>query len=396
MGNAPANQKLQGQSAREPKDPMPIRPTPTNFDHRLNNIDFLRLALALLVVFAHSFVVTQGSDSAEPFMRLTRGQVTGGSIAVDAFFILSGFLITASYQRSSSLLSFLKKRIARIYPAFLVVTVVTALCLVPLAGGQIEGGGRLAKAALVVTSVVRLKDIKSSGAFAGNPFAHVVNASLWTVSYEFLCYLGVAILGLATVLRRRRAVGVLFAVSLVVSLLFAHFQWQSSHSLPAVLFGYPQAWARLGPMYLAGVVFYLYRDRIRLHHWGAIFSVFAMAVACVIPLGYTLLLPLFGTYLLMYLAFWERLPLHRVMRFGDLSYGTYLYAFPIQQLVLQHFGLRDAPVRLFATATPLVLAAAALSWFFVERPALRAIRHRQPIQGAPRTPMGSMIPISVE
>jgi len=79
----------------------------TNFDRRLNNIDFLRLALALLVVFAHSFVITQGSDGAEPFMRLTRGQTTGGTVAVDAFFILSGFLITASYERSSSLLSFL-------------------------------------------------------------------------------------------------------------------------------------------------------------------------------------------------------------------------------------------------------------------------------------------------
>jgi peptidoglycan/LPS O-acetylase OafA/YrhL len=94
---------------------------PTNFDRRLNNIDFLRLAFALLVVFSHSFPITQGSNTAEPFMRLTREQATGGSIAVDAFFILSGFLITASYSRSASAFSFLKKRIARIYPAFLVM-----------------------------------------------------------------------------------------------------------------------------------------------------------------------------------------------------------------------------------------------------------------------------------
>jgi peptidoglycan/LPS O-acetylase OafA/YrhL len=366
-----------------------------NFDRRQNNIDFLRLALALLVVFAHAFVVTQGNNDAEPFMRLTRGQVTGGSIAVDAFFILSGFLITASYKRSSSLLSFLKKRIARIYPGFLVVSVLAAVCFVPFGGGRVEGHGLSGKIGLLVTSIVRLKDIKSLGTFASNPLPDVVNASLWTVSYEFLCYLGVAILGLTMVLRRRRALAILFGASIAVSLLYAYFQWQSPHSLLAVLFGYPQVWARLLPMYLAGVVFYLYRDSIRLNHWGAVVSVCAMAIACVIPLGYTLLFPVFGTYFLMYLAFWGRLPLHRVMRFGDLSYGTYLYAFPIQQLVVQHLELRNSPMRLFFTATPLILATAAASWFSVERPALR-LGKRGGSKAMQEPQDQSMLPIPIE
>jgi peptidoglycan/LPS O-acetylase OafA/YrhL len=369
---------------------------PTNFDRRLNNIDFLRLALALLVVFAHSFTITQGNDSAEPFMRLTRGQATGGSIAVDAFFILSGFLITASYQSSSSALSFLKKRVARIYPAFFVVTVVTVLFFVPLGGGQLEGQGLFGKTGLVITSIVRLKDIKSFGAFATNPFPSVVNASLWTVSYEFLCYLGVLFLGLTMVLRQRRVVAGALGASIVVSVLYAHFGWESPHSLLAVLFGYPQAWARLIPMYLAGVVFYLYKDSIRLHYSGAILSILAMAIACVIPLGYTLLFPLFGTYLLMYLAFWERLSLHRIVRFGDLSYGTYLYAFPIQQLVVQHLGLRQSALQLFVTATPLVLVAAAVSWFTVERPALRLAKGKRPLQGAAKPAGRSMLPNPVD
>jgi peptidoglycan/LPS O-acetylase OafA/YrhL len=365
-------------------------------DSRQNNIEFLRLGLALMVVFAHSFAVTQ--TSAEPFALLTRGQATGGTIAVDAFFILSGFLITASYERSSSIFSFLKKRIVRIYPAFLVVTLVAALCVVPLGGGQLEGRGAVGKAALVIASIVRLKDVQSLGTFVNNPYPHVVNASLWTVSYEFLCYLGVAILGLTTWLRRRRAIAGLFGASLVVSLLFAYFRWQSPHTPETALFGYPQAWARFIPMYLAGVVFYLYRDRIRLHRWGGILSVFAMAAACAIPLGYTLLFPLFGSYLLMYIAYWERVPLYRIMRFGDLSYGTYLYAFPIQQLMMQHFvqyfGVGNSPLRLFAIATPPVLAAAAMSWHLVEHPSLRAGKRRRQTPNAPIIPVGSSFPIS--
>ena len=138
----------------------------TNFDRRLNNIDFLRLALALLVVFSHSFPLMHGSDAPEPLGRLTRGQATGGTIAVDAFFILSGFLITASYERSGSLLSFLKKRIARIYPGFLVVSVLAAVCFVPFGGGQVQGHGPLGKIWLLLKSIVRLQDIRSSGTFA--------------------------------------------------------------------------------------------------------------------------------------------------------------------------------------------------------------------------------------
>jgi peptidoglycan/LPS O-acetylase OafA/YrhL len=368
---------------------------PTNFDRRLNNIDFLRLAFALLVVFSHSFPITQGSNTAEPFMRLTREQATGGSIAVDAFFILSGFLIAASYSRSASAFSFFKKRIARIYPAFLVMTVVMALFCVPLGGGQVDGQGLVGKFAHVVSSIVRLKGITVTGVFAVNPLPHMLNASLWTVSYEFLCYIGVFVLGWTRVLHQRRLLVIVFGASIATSLLYLHFGWRSPKSLLTTLFGYPQDWARFVPMYMAGVIFYLYRDSIRLHFRGAIISAFALAVACVIPLGYALLFPVCGTYLLMYLAFCDRLPLHRIMRFGDLSYGTYLYAFPIQQLLTQHFALRS-PVHLFAAATPAVLAVAATSWFSIERPALRWAKQRHQPQRAAAASIDSMTPVSAE
>ncbi|HEY3989679.1 MAG TPA: acyltransferase [Acidobacteriaceae bacterium] len=363
-------------------------------DRSRDNIDFLRLAFALLVVFAHSFTITQGSDRAEPFMRLTRGQVTGGHIAVDAFFILSGFLITASYERSGSARSFLKKRIARVYPGFFALTVVTALFFAPLAGGEVEGRGVLGKLVLVISSIVRLKGIRSTGVFAANPLPYLLNASLWTVSYEFLCYLGVLVLGVAMLLHRRRVLVIIFGASIAVSILYLHFGWYSSKSLSAVLFGYPQDWARFIPMYLAGVVFYLYRTSIPLHARGALLAAATMVAACILPFGYSLLFPVCGTYLLMYLAFCKRLPLYRVMRFGDLSYGTYLYAFPIQQLLVQHFALRS-PLRLFAAATPLVLVAAAVSWFSVERPALRFIKQRS-LQNTAGAPVGVMAPVFVD
>src|ERR1700753_104786 len=87
--------------------------------HQPNNFDFFRLTLAVFVLFSHCYPLGTGSEAREPVLRLTHGQMTGGAVAVDLFFVMSGFLITASAERSRSLGSYFKKRFARIYPAFL-------------------------------------------------------------------------------------------------------------------------------------------------------------------------------------------------------------------------------------------------------------------------------------
>jgi peptidoglycan/LPS O-acetylase OafA/YrhL len=87
----------------------------TPWDRRENNFDFMRLALALLVLYSHAFPLGTGSETREPLALLSHGQVTGGGFAVDSFFIMSGFLIAASAERSRSVWSFLGKRVRRIY-----------------------------------------------------------------------------------------------------------------------------------------------------------------------------------------------------------------------------------------------------------------------------------------
>jgi len=85
-----------------------------------NNFDSLRLIFAILVILSHSFPLTRGSNDTEPLMRLTHGQITLGNISVWAFFVISGFLITQSWQRTPKVVKYLKRRIGRIYPGFAV------------------------------------------------------------------------------------------------------------------------------------------------------------------------------------------------------------------------------------------------------------------------------------
>jgi peptidoglycan/LPS O-acetylase OafA/YrhL len=347
------------------------------FDQRENNIDFVRIVLALLVILSHSYPLTLGHERTEPFMVLSRGQVTGGRIAVDLFFILSGFLISASYERSSSAVSFLRKRVARIYPGILLLSLVTLVLFAPLAHARVEGASVVAKILNVAGNTLRLAEWKYSGAFASNPSPGVINGSLWSIYYEFWCYIGVLVLGLTGLLRSRNVLAVLFSASIVVSLLFAYFKFHFSGGIIGEILGYPPFWARLLPMYLAGVVFYRFRDLIPMSRVAVGSCLLALAVACFVPLGYTALFPVAGTYLVMCFCFSRSIRLHQTNRFGDFSYGTYLYAFPLQQLILSAIGHSIHPLLLFACATPPTLLAAVISWYVVERRFLQAARKKK-------------------
>jgi peptidoglycan/LPS O-acetylase OafA/YrhL len=351
-----------------------------SFDQRQNNIDFVRIVLALLVIFSHSFPLTLGHERTEPFNVLSRGQVTGGHIAVDLFFILSGFLIAASYERSRSALSFLRKRVARIYTAFILMALITAFVIIPLSHGRVDGTTFLDKAVNVVSNTLRLSQFSCSGVFPSNPAPDVINGSLWSIPYEFWCYIGVLILGLTGMLRSKTFLVVTFGASIVVSLLFAYFKWHISGGILGRIWGYPPFWARLLPMYMAGVVFYRFRNSLPLSRLYVLIAAAALAIACVVPLGYTALFPIAGTYLIMCFSFSPVIRLHQTNRFGDFSYGTYLYAFPMQQLILSWIGHPTSPLLLFAYAAPLTLLIAIMSWYTVERRFLQATHKKAEVK----------------
>jgi peptidoglycan/LPS O-acetylase OafA/YrhL len=353
----------------------------TPFDQRGNNFDIIRMALAILVIFSHSYPLATGSELREPFNILTRHQATGGHIAVDLFFIISGFLIAASYERSKTIWSYLKKRIYRIYPAFIVAMILSALIIVPASGGHVVGGSSPAGLLDFVAHTLRLTEFSYTGVFHGNPFPDVLNGSTWSIAFEFWCYIGVILLGTTGMLRSNRVLTALFLISIAISVLFSVYHWTPSGKLLGRIFGYPPFWARLLPMYVSGIVLYRLRDRLSLKtSWIAV-ACAGLVAAALLPHGWPLLFPVVGGYLVLVLAFHPAIRLHNWNRFGDFSYGTYLYGFPVEQLVTRWLGASVSHWKLFFIAAPVAVGCAIVSWHLVEKWFLRS-SHRTALDRA--------------
>ncbi len=329
-----------------------------------DNILLLRLGAALLVVLGHSFVlVGDFAAVADPVHRLlprTHAHLVG----VALFFTISGFLITLSWQRKPELARFLRARVLRLWPALAVVLALTACVLGPIlstfapreyfAGAD---GGSTALGYFFGNLV--LFDLRQTlpGVFASNPIPHVVNGSLWTIPYEASMYLCVATAGALGLLRFPRLASALVALAIAAVVL-----WPTYGGGP-----YPKSLALLGLQ--LGACFGAGSIACLLRRFVPVSSAIMLVLAVVALLAReTPLMWLAVLYFVFWFAYVPKLP--SMPRGLDLSYGTYLWAFPVQQAIVA-LGHVTAPFALFAIATPIVLAIAVVSWVCVERPLLR-------------------------
>lgn len=339
------------------------------FPYRENSLNLFRLILAGLVLFAHSWYIA--GQGVGPQIQ---GENLGGW-AVAGFFVLSGFLITRSRFRTGAG-DYLLHRVARIYPAFLVCLIVTVVIFGPIAA-LVENG---TLAGYVSTPVTPLQYIWANlglnimsydiGATLNTvPYPNAWNGSLWTLYYEFLCYLIVWVLG-AWALFRRSFVPAVAAFFLSV-LVWANIGFAERLGVDAsfnLLF-------KLLPFFLGGTVAFLVIERFGINRWIAIGSlVVAVASIAFIPHWGGQISSPFLAYGLLFLS--TVIPQPRWVAKNDISYGFYIYAWPIQQLTVLFGGDRwGMPVYILITIVGTVVLAA-MSWFLVERPCMRRVRGR--------------------
>lgn len=359
------------------------------------NVELLRVCAAIAVVGSHAVLVTAGSAFWAPQGTHVSVYRTLGSDAVCVFFVLSGYLVAKSWRRDPHVGRYLARRALRIFPglwvAVLALAIPFGLLVTSLPRTAYAGGS--GPFAFVLNGLL-YPDVQSlPGVFASSPNPSVVDGSLWSLRYEFTCYVAVVIVfALASLLRTRRFPLYIVALALVGRLALPLVGWT-----PDV--GTVHVWllCALVAFFFAGASWDQWARRVPMRRSLAIGAgAVAFALSCIASFDYyqpgavpwweVLEVPA-ATYAVMYFALAERSVAPTVWRRADLSYGIYIYGFPIEQAVAALMGPHASAFAVFVVALPMTAAVAALSWRFIEKPALRlkpgAARSRERVSGEP-------------
>lgn len=322
------------------------------FDPRRNSLNFLRLVLATAVIVSHARPL--GGFGRDPEIA----NQALGTWAVMGFFAISGYLI-ASSRAHTDLVGFFVRRVLRIYPGFLVCIVLVAFAFAPLSTVWGHGSYSLSSGADYVmhNGLLKVEQPGIAHTLSNVPYANAWDGSLWTLFYEFSCYVVVGLL-LSVAMRYWRTLVVIAFVVFAVS-----GQYSVHHSLPSVAANF----FALAPPFFAGALVYLFGDHIPFDWRLGAASIVALPVATQFHL-----MPTVGAVAAgyAYLFLGIVLPFHAIGRRNDISYGVYIYAFPVQQtLVLLHFNRHGwALYALVSIAATVPFAMA--SWFVIERNAM--------------------------
>lgn len=340
-----------------------------------NNFDLVRLIAAMAVAYGHAFVL-QLPDGHKDVVTTVLGYDYSGSLGVFAFFLLSGILVTASFDRQRSPARFIALRSARLWPAvafgscfvvFVLGPVFTTWPLRDYFSSNATWSNLDSLSTILFSQRWRLP-----GVFDHNHFGNSICEPLWTLCVEVRYYFVVLLAGMLGLLRSRR--GMIFAVLLGV------IPWVvRPHLYPHIEIAFRDLAFKPGgyaffpePVFMTGMLLYAFRDRVHISGWTA-----AALFCSWLALRGTGLAQLIFYGALAYAVLWVGTtpPLHRFVPRNDYSFGIYLFGFPVQQSI-SHFAPTLDPLVALAIAAPFIFALAFISWHCVEKPALDWARRR--------------------
>ncbi len=325
---------------------------------RDNNFNLVRMIAASGVLVSHAYPLSLGRAAQEPFEATLQG-ITLGALCVMVFFGISGFLIARSFERSSTFRRFVMARVFRLFPALAVVLLITVLvAAIWFSEGSEEALWRAAPQYFFRNITLYLLQYELPGVFETNPYGPAINGSLWTLNHEVSCYAGVVVLGFLGALANKGRMGLLLALFVV------------GYSAMIILDPHPRlvSLAKLAWPFYVGVAFYVWRDKLALS-WRIGFLIAALAVVSHFTLLFHEVFTVAVIYWVFLIGYLPSGAIRRYNSLGDYSYGTYIYAYPVQQ-VLANTLSPMTPLENIILAFPIVLVCAALSWRLVEKPAL--------------------------
>jgi len=336
-----------------------------------NNFDFLRFFAASAVVIGHCYWLS-GLGSVEP-VRLFTGSMDTADIAVHLFFVMSGYLIAASWLNSRSGLDFGAKRALRIFPALVVSTIFTTFIVGPLAT-ELSASEYLLNNRTVhyLSNVALITQFHLPGVFADNPFPNTVNGSVWTLPYEVLMYTTLLMLGMLKLFGR------IVVLAVPLALIIIHFHLAPNLGVESDIL---RKATRLGMFFFLGSALYLYRTSVP-WNWRVALALLLLSLLSAGTELWLYIHVLTLPYLTIYLAHLKIPGLSRFGKFGDFSYGIYIFSFPIQQLLVHWLNPQLSLPAFMALSLAASIAVGVLSWHLIESPALRLKRF---LPGSSRT-----------
>jgi peptidoglycan/LPS O-acetylase OafA/YrhL len=331
---------------------MPADPTPK----KTNNFDFVRVAAAFAVLYSHQFAL-----SGHPEPIFLGGSWGGWGVLV--FFAISGYLVAGSWERDPHLWRFGVRRFLRLWPGLAVSVLLLVLVLGPLVSSLEPRAYLSAAPTWNFLQVLTLASFESylPGVFTGNPMPNSPNGSLWTIPIEVRCYVALALLGWLRVLRWRW----LFSLAFAAFAVWFFFGWGTGYDHPMRM---PM---QMGVAFAMGAFLSAWRQVwLPRRRWGTPLA--ALGFSALWFSGLQELAATLGLATGAVLVGTASTPvLRRFGRFGDISYGFYIYAFPVQQTLIWLTGNQMSVWHGLWDATVVTVLLALLSWHYVEKPALR-------------------------
>ena len=331
---------------------------------RDNNFNLIRFLAASAVILDHSFALVAHDPTAGALIDVERLEI--GRLAVDVFFIISGFLVTRSVMTQPTLVDYAVARFLRLFPALLVACIGIAFVLGPVVTlaslGEYFTDPRPWLFVPLTTSLIT-HSLTLPGVFEHVPESGVIDSPLWTLRYETICYVLLALFALLGALATRYRATLMLAVILGFYLFvtFATSWREDSGAIDSA--------ARFILGFFLGGAFYIFADKIRMDLKVAL-VLGLVAAATFGTAAYEGALRVALAYGLLWFALVPAGTIRRFNLIGDYSYGLYILCFPIQQTFVM-LDPQITPGWLFVCSFPAVLAFAILSWHFVEHPALR-------------------------
>ncbi|MBE5940067.1 MAG: acyltransferase [Lachnospiraceae bacterium] len=313
---------------------------------RNNNLDIIRFIAAIMVIVAHSFPLCYGYI--DPLGKWTNGGLSIGGLAVGIFFVSGGFLISKSMERTQKAKIFFMARIKRILPELIIVVFICAFVLGPLVTDfSLKEYFTDIKTYKYLFNAILIPIYELPGVFENNVYSGIVNGSLWTLPVEFMCYIACYIFYRLHFLERKWYLRITIPAAVIfvicVMILFGNNGNIINIIRPVILF-------------YIGMGLYVFRDKILFSNIKLCLYIGLFCIMVFFRFDIIAMLLCFP-YIIFHLAYGTKIKFSNFTKYGEFSYGIYLWGMPVGQIICLIFNNIDWYANAILTAFVALLLA---------------------------------------